>query len=169
MNKFFGLVAILAIFIAWQYPGNNNQLENKIAPSLLSKLETGSVEEFIVVLTDQVDLNESKLIHNKTKKGNYVYQKLRKHAESSQKGILNLLQERGTAYKSFFIVNAVYSKGDLEYTSVSGEISARSVKLKLPAKAIIAALSVQYLGDGINTDTLKIIDKKTDEKTYCSS
>ncbi len=114
MNKFFGLVAILAIFIAWQYPGNNNQWENKIAPSLLSKLENGSVEEFIVVLTDQVDLNESKLIHNKTQKGNYVYQKLKRHAEASQKGILNLLQERGTAYKSFFIVNAVYSKGDLE-------------------------------------------------------
>ncbi|KAA3641750.1 MAG: T9SS C-terminal target domain-containing protein [Bacteroidetes bacterium] len=128
MNKFFGLVAILAIFIAWQYPGNNDQWKNKIAPSLLLKLENGSAEEFIVVLTDQVNLNQSRLIHNKTQKGTYVYQKLRKHAEASQKGILNLLQERGSAYKSFFIVNAVYSKGDLELV--------RSLALRSDVRAI---------------------------------
>lgn len=128
MKKFFGLVAILAIIIAWQNPGNNNQWKNKITPSLLTKLESGAIEDFLIILEDQASLDKSKFIRGKAQKGQYVYDKLRQHASLTQEGILNFLEDRQTPYKSFFIVNAVYSKGDIDLV--------RSLALRSDIKAI---------------------------------
>ncbi len=114
MNKLFGLLVIIATFIAWQYPGNNNQWKNKVVPSLLQKLESGATQDFIIILKEQATLNKSRFIHNKNQKGQYVYEKLRQQAVSTQKDLINFLDGRNAAHKSFFIVNAIYSTGDLE-------------------------------------------------------
>jgi serine protease AprX len=114
MNKLFGLVIILTIFIAWQYPGKHDQWQNKVVPSLLQKLETGATQDFIIILEDQAALNKSRFIHNKEQKGQYVYEKLKQHAKITQKDLVNFLENRNASYKSFFIVNAIYSKGNLE-------------------------------------------------------
>jgi subtilisin family serine protease len=132
MKKILGLIILVGLLVAWQYPQENDQWKNKITPSLLSELEAGNTTDFIILMNDQADVSKSRHYHNKLKKGTFVYQKLKDHAKNSQRDVVKFLGDRNVPVKSFFIVNAIYTKGNLELVRTLamrtdiGEIQANS-------------------------------------------
>src|SRR5437899_8834392 len=84
----------------------------KIAPWVMEHTANGQQAEFFVLLADQADLSPAANLPTKSEKGRFVYQTLLEKAQSTQRPILQLLQERGIDYQSFYIINAVLVKGD---------------------------------------------------------
>lgn len=136
MKKIVGLFVLFALLASWQYPQDNDQWKNKITPSLLLKLEKGATADFLIIMNEQADVSKSRFIHNKEKKGTFVYQKLKEQAEISQRNILAFLATRHAPAKGFFIVNALYSNGDLELV--------RSIAMREDVKTIEANPWVQH-------------------------
>ncbi|GJM36289.1 MAG: hypothetical protein DHS20C18_52900 [Saprospiraceae bacterium] len=89
----------------------------KVDVGLLEKLNNGASIDFLVVLREQSTVNEAKTLQNKAAKGQFVYQKLKTTAERTQKNIRAILQNEGVYYKSFVIVNSIYTQGDLALVS----------------------------------------------------
>src|SRR6266404_1267181 len=85
---------------------------NKIAPWVMERTANGQQAEFFVVLADQADLSGAANLPTKAEKGRFVYETLLEKAQTTQRPILQLLQERGIDYQSFYIINAVLVKGD---------------------------------------------------------
>ncbi len=84
--------------------------------------------EFLVVLADRADLSEADHLTTKAAKGRYVYETLFAHAQHTQRPIVEWLQQRGVAYRSFYIVNAIWVKAD------------RATALALAARSDVARL-----------------------------
>src|SRR6266487_2797357 len=84
----------------------------KIAPWVMEHTANGQQAEFFIELADQADLSGAANLPTKAEKGRFVYQTLLEKAQTTQRPILQLLQERGIDYQSFYIINAVLVKGD---------------------------------------------------------
>ncbi len=112
MNKLLLLFA-LVITVSWNMPTPPNW-EAKVDSGLLEKLNDGATTDFLVVLNTQASVKDAKALKSKESKGRFVYQKLKSTAENTQKNIQALLRSEGAAFKSFSIINAVYTKGDLD-------------------------------------------------------
>lgn len=74
---------------------------------------TADQVEFLVSLKDQADLSGAAMLTSKAQKGNYVYQRLTEHARRTQAPLLGELSRRGLQYRSFWIANLVWVRGDL--------------------------------------------------------
>src|SRR6266446_9088471 len=85
---------------------------NKIAPWVMEHTANGQEADFFIELADQADLSGATNLPTKAEKGRFVYQTLLDKAQTTQRPILQLLQERGIDYQSFYIINAVLVKGD---------------------------------------------------------
>jgi serine protease AprX len=66
-----------------------------------------------VYLTTQADLSPANKLSTKLEKGTYVYHTLSATAEQAQKSLVALLDQLGVAYRSFWIANMVWVRGDL--------------------------------------------------------
>src|SRR5438552_15153021 len=93
-------------------PWNRLLAANKIAVWVMENTANGQKAEFLVVLADQADLSGAANLPTKAEKGRFVYQTLLEKAQTTQRPILQSLQERGIDYQSFYIINAVLVKGD---------------------------------------------------------
>jgi subtilisin family serine protease len=96
----------------WRLPAGDFWKE-KVDPVLLRRAESTQIVDFIVMLENQAELPAITAQRTKNQKGRYVYQQLSEHARRTQSSVLQLLQQRGTPHRSFFIVNAIYVKGDI--------------------------------------------------------
>src|SRR5438552_4155141 len=85
---------------------------SKIAPWVMEHTANGQQTEFFIELADQADLSGAANLPTKAEKGRFVYQTLLEKAQTTQRPILQSLQERGIDYQSFYIINAVLVKGD---------------------------------------------------------
>src|SRR4029453_4108669 len=83
----------------------------------------GQQAEFMVVLKDQADLSGAAMLRVKADKGRFVRDTLWNKALSTQASILEWLKERGIEHRSFYIVNALWVKGD---RAVAEALAARS-------------------------------------------
>ncbi len=105
----------LALFLL-AFSNNIAHLEraanNKIAPWVLDRAADGSQIEFLVVLKDQADLSGADALTTKTEKGRYVRDRLWQQAQATQDPIIHWLQDRNIEYRSFYIVNMIWVKGD---------------------------------------------------------
>jgi len=106
---FTGLYAITSS-PAGQAPGS---AMNKIAPWVLNHTAAGSQAEYLVVLKDQANLSGAARLRTKQEKGRYVRNVLWTKAQRTQGSILKMLRDRGVQHRSFYIVNAIWVKGDL--------------------------------------------------------
>ncbi len=88
-----------------------NYWQNKIDASLWKKATTNPTE-CIVVLKQQADLSAAKALATKEKKGIYVFNALQTTAQQSQKPIIQFLQNEKAVYRSFFMLNAIYTIAD---------------------------------------------------------
>src|SRR5512143_2777290 len=86
----------------------------KIDPWVLEKTSSTGQAEFLVVLADQADLSAADTLSTKEEKGLYVYRVLYDKAELTQKPILNWLKSHSIEHRSFYIVNMIWVKGDLD-------------------------------------------------------
>jgi len=85
---------------------------SKIAPRVMNETANGGMTEAVVVLSEQADLSAAAALHTKLEKGRYVVDTLRAVANRTQGPIKALLQQRGIAYQSFYIVNMIKITGD---------------------------------------------------------
>ncbi len=86
--------------------------EDKVTPWVMEKTSAGGQAEFLVVMADQADLTPARAMATKAAKGRFVYDALYQRAQQTQAGVLGLLAARGVAHRSYYIVNAVWVRGD---------------------------------------------------------
>jgi subtilisin family serine protease len=86
--------------------------ETKLTPWVLQKTTGSAQAEFLVVMAQQADLTAARTLSNKAAKGRFVYDTLYQQAQQSQAGVLALLSARGVEHRSYYIVNAVWVRGD---------------------------------------------------------
>ncbi len=84
----------------------------KIAPWVIEQTAGGGQAEFLVVLADQADLHGAQGLSTKLEKGRYVRDALWNKAQSTQSPLLKWLAARGVEYRSYYIVNLIWVKGD---------------------------------------------------------
>jgi len=84
----------------------------KIAPWVIEHTAGGGQAEFLVVLADQADLHGAQGLSTKLEKGRYVRDALWNKAQSTQSPLLKWLAARGVEYRSYYIVNLIWVKGD---------------------------------------------------------
>lgn len=110
----------------------------KCAPWVLAQTANNEEAEFLVILVDQADLSGAAALKTKTEKGLYVVETLRARAAASQVALLHWLQERKVAYRSFYIINAVWVKGSRE---LALEIAARNDVARLEGNPQLRAIA----------------------------
>ncbi len=90
----------------------NQSDSTKIAPWVVEHTANGHRAEFIVVLSDQADLSGAAMLRAKTDKNRFVRDALWNKAQTTQGPILQWLRERWIEHRCFYIVNALWVKGD---------------------------------------------------------
>lgn len=100
----------------------------KIAPWVLAHTADGVQAEFLVVLTQQADLSGAARLTTKAAKGRFVYDTLYRTAQTTQGPIVQWLRANGLEYRTYYIVNAIWVKGD------------RATALALAARSDVARL-----------------------------
>lgn len=109
------LAAILAIAPSRAVnPPHSDQtlIVSKIAPWVIDHTAGGKQAEFLVVLADQADFSAAYSLTTKLEKGRYVRDVLWNKAQATQGPIIELLKQRGVEYRSFYIVNMLWVKGN---------------------------------------------------------
>jgi len=91
---------------------------NKIDLTILESLEANGHVEFILFLTDQADLSEAKYLTTKGEKGVFVYDRLTQVARESQSAIIDYLESQGAKYRSYWVANMIWVKGDNQLLEV---------------------------------------------------
>ena len=102
---------------------NEEAAATKIAPWVVEHTANGAQAEFMVVLSDQADLSWAAAMRTKNEKGRYVRDTLWNKSQATQGPILQWLRERGIEHRSFYIVNAVWVKGN---RAIAEALAARS-------------------------------------------
>jgi subtilisin family serine protease len=98
----------------------------KVDPAVAAAAEQGETE-FLVYMAQQADLSAAKTLATKEEKGVYVHKTLTDFADATQAPVKSLLAQRGVTYRSFWISNALWVKGDLaavEAVASLGEVGA---------------------------------------------
>jgi subtilisin family serine protease len=113
----FGLALAVVFAIAPSRAVNTSRPDqaaamSKIAPWVFDHTADGKVAEYLVVLADQADFSAAYSLPTKLEKGRYVRDALWNKAQSTQGPIIATLRARGVQYRSFYIVNMLWIKGD---------------------------------------------------------
>ena len=116
MKKTLLLSALLLALGAW-YMTDNDDWKAKVSPELLEQLEAGQEKELIIVFHSQADVSASRQMATKEARGQYVYQVLSAEAAQVQSEVAALLRAAKVSYRSFFVVNAIHTKGNLSLVS----------------------------------------------------
>jgi serine protease AprX len=134
------------LFLPFAVSAQNLQ---KVHPSVWSAMKEGKTE-FFIVLKSQADISPAQFLDTKEEKGIFVFNTLKRHAEQSQVGLQAFLKSQNVDFQAFWIVNAVFAKGDL---SLIEKLSARedvaeiinnpSSKLALPNYQDLVPLSTR--------------------------
>jgi subtilisin family serine protease len=86
--------------------------EDKVTSWVMDNTAGGRTAEFLVVLEAQADLAGARTVAGKAAKGRFVRDALWNTAQATQGPLLAELQVRGVEHQAFYIVNAVWVKGD---------------------------------------------------------
>ena len=123
--------------------------KNKIAPWVLEHTARGAQAEFLVVMNDQADLSRAEELQTKGEKGRFVRDTLWNKAQATQSSMLSWLAERNIEHRSFYIVNMILVKANLD---IAMQLASRpdvariegnpTVQNKLPDLEVSAAKSV---------------------------
>src|SRR6266576_3615382 len=106
-------LAVIRSSRATDQAGSPNQSDSvKIAPWVVEHTAKGHRAEFIVVLADQADLSGAAMLRARIDKGRFVREALWNKAQTTKGPILQWLRDRGIEHRSFYIVNALWVKGD---------------------------------------------------------
>lgn len=112
MKKLLPVLTILFALTAWTFTINDTW-KNKVDTQLLTKASPHAKVDFIIQLNQQADVRAAKHFKTKEEKANYVFQQLKNTAHQSQATLVNFLKVKNADFKPFYIINAIYAKGDL--------------------------------------------------------
>ena len=104
---------LLALLTSAFQPLSPQPWRNKVDAWVL-ETASGGMTEFLVELTTQADLSHAAALSSKAEKSAYVYQVLRQTARSTQGPLLAYLDAQGWSYRSYWIVNLVWVRGDMD-------------------------------------------------------
>lgn len=107
------LLSAVLLLISWAMP-NNKDWQQKVSPTLLQKAKTQQTVEFLVQLEAQANVSAAKSLSTKTARSQYVFDQLKATAEQSQAPLLRILKTAHVEYKAFYVVNAIYVKGNID-------------------------------------------------------
>jgi subtilisin family serine protease len=91
----------------------SGQIINKIDSRLLNANPL-IPQNIMVVMNDLADVSFAKCIHGKDAKAAYVYSTLISHEDNIQSGVKSFLDIKGVSYRSYYIVNMIALKANLE-------------------------------------------------------
>jgi subtilisin family serine protease len=97
-----------------QIPAVPTSVLAKIDPWVLEETAAKGQAEFLVLLADQADLSGADRLSTKEEKGRYVYRTLYDTAQATQKSLLIWLKAHSVEHRSFYIVNMIWVKGNLD-------------------------------------------------------
>ena len=117
LTRFLFSTALIAPLMAIdqanaQKPGSAPS--SKIAPWVLEKTANNQQAEFLIVLADQADLRGAEMLTTKEDKGRFVRNVLWEKAQSTQGPLLKWLSDHKVEHRSFYIVNLIWVKGNLD-------------------------------------------------------
>ena len=114
---------------------------HKVDPWVLDTATEGATE-FLVFLAEQADLSGTKRHRDKLGKGTFVFETLTGLAERTQAPVLEALDARGVAHRSYWVANMIWVRGDLATVQAMAErsdvarVSANpAVRLELPPRS----------------------------------
>jgi subtilisin family serine protease len=85
----------------------------KAKPELIADFQNGK-NEFWIMLTEQADVSDAKLLRTKDEKGEYVFNKLTETASRTQAVFLPILKSKAESFQQYWIANAIFVKGSLD-------------------------------------------------------
>src|SRR5262245_49261195 len=103
--------ALVALTGQPAYAGSTAQPQASVDKNLLAGMSPGSNAGFLVYLRDKADLSGAKALQGDAK-ANHVFRALTGTAARSQAGVRAVLDAHKAQYKSFWVANAIYVKGD---------------------------------------------------------
>ncbi len=115
-----------AIFVILPFSGmaqTSSAWKAKVDPVVLKKAETEQTFEFIAVLKQQADVSAADNLDTKEEKGMFVFNSLKAAAEHSQGEIINLLTQSKAEYQSFWLINCVSIKADVNVLQAVAELA----------------------------------------------
>lgn len=147
MKKKLFSVALFACFSIFSFSqGNEKTFLAKAKSDLIHDLNNGK-NEFWIIFNEQADVSGATLLNTKEEKGEYVYKKLTSTADKVQPSFHLLLDKKHVEYQTFWIVNGIYVKGDIE---LAKEIAAYpEVKELLPNVKIVEEKAINPIEEGI--------------------
>lgn len=109
-------------------------LQSRVDPWVLSQVQKGQTE-FLLLLDVQADLSAAASLQGKEEKGRYVYEALTHKARQTQKPLVQELERLGVSYRTFWIVNMIWVRGD--------SAAVQSLAMKTAVRHIFANPAVQ--------------------------
>ncbi|MCP4443101.1 MAG: S8 family serine peptidase [Aureispira sp.] len=85
---------------------------SKIDPIIWQKAQQEGSVEFLVELKAQANTSAARTLDSKEAKGQYVFLQLKQLAKQTQGPIIQLLEQQQVDYQSYYIVNAIKTKGN---------------------------------------------------------
>lgn len=125
--------------------GHQFSWQEKVDQELLVPFNGGTTE-FIIFLADQAHLSGANDLESKQEKGRYVYQQLVAAASRSQGPIVQFLAEEGVEYRTFWVANMIWVRGD--------EQILRSIAMREDVKQIYANPNVKLVDPRIDPGTV---------------
>ncbi len=92
--------------------------------------------EALIILSEQADLSGAEKLSTKAEKGQYVFNAMRQVAERSQAPLRQMLKDRGIAFTSYFTVNMIKVRGDLDTLY---EVAGREEVMRIEANPRVKA------------------------------
>lgn len=104
-------IILFCLLIVISFQLNAQSWQSKITDVLWEKQESTNIE-FVVYLKEQANLSPARFIKNKNEKGTFVYNVLSENAIKTQKNLLKILEKEQAVFQGFYIINAIWVKGD---------------------------------------------------------
>ncbi len=114
MKKIQFLTYSLAIIFLCSSWTMQEEWKEKIDHEVLSMAEAGHEVSCLVLMKEQADLSQAQWIKDKNEKGQFVFDQLKNTAVRSQQNLQQILNEEEIAFRSFFIVNSIHLKANLQ-------------------------------------------------------
>lgn len=121
--------------------------QRKVDLRVLQNAASGQ-SEFLVFLSEQANVSEAATLTTKFAKGAHVFRRLQEVSKRTQSPIHKELRSRGLAYRSFWLANMIWVRGDIAAiqslslrSDVARILNNTSVKLQEPASHVLAVTS----------------------------
>ncbi len=103
---------MLPLAVAAQSSHATVDWQSKVDPAVWQQTAANGQTEFLIVLAEQADLSGAANRPTKSEKGHYVYETLTAVARQSQQPLRSFLQAQGITYRSYWVANMIWAKGD---------------------------------------------------------